>query len=518
MAKITLQKPSVTLDTDISGSITLTIPSNLNAWKSSDKAQGAAATSYSLDDLPKYIYLEGKTASGAVLDTAVKAEMTLNSGVKCRDEIKYTVIELHLKEVSLSGTKYHTIKKDDNTIDFSAPHWQDNSTPLDGDTDDSGDRNYPVSYTSSSSTTDSYMKAAVKIYSAPASFFSNTMINADNSGGYNFSDTGKITGTELSFNSGDVQCSKKFAVEMVDYYKPLTLTWKVSVDGGTKWFDAGVSDINAVYVTWKDPTPGTLWETPLKIGCEKAKGNSQQPNIISSIFSEFTDCVVTRVDGVQMTYWKGGNPTQSLQGMLADSSGDGSCIAWSQLLHWCMESQGIGTTISQVWTIDPDTSVNPLANIFLIKNWNFGLHIRTGTDAVRDSTVSGDDVAVTPIGINTPCILPGDNGILDSTVSGNDITQDGLYSGTNYPYEIDKDAHEQNRINAQGNPASPRYFYNHWVCKINGSIYDPSYGVGPKTETEHENEAIDGIGYNPRCKKDNNSIKELLYTRDTGRE
>ena len=94
----------------------------------------------------------------------------------------------------------------------------------------------------------------------------------------------------------------------------------------------------------------------------------------------------------------------------------------------------------------------------------------------------------------------------------------GIYSGTNYPYEIDKDAREQNRIPAQGNPASPRYFSNHWVCKINGSIYDPSYGAGPKTETEHENGAIDGTRSTPKCKKDNDSVKELVYTRDTGRE
>jgi len=95
-AKITLQKPDGTSESDITGSITVTIPANLNAWKTNDKTGGAAPTSYALTDLPVDIYLEGKTASSAILDTEIKAEMTLNSGVKCRDEIHYTVIKLDI--------------------------------------------------------------------------------------------------------------------------------------------------------------------------------------------------------------------------------------------------------------------------------------------------------------------------------------------------------------------------------------------------------------------------------------
>ncbi len=46
----------------------MTIPSNLNAWKTNDKTGGAAPTSYSLSSLPVDIYLEGKNASSDVDD------------------------------------------------------------------------------------------------------------------------------------------------------------------------------------------------------------------------------------------------------------------------------------------------------------------------------------------------------------------------------------------------------------------------------------------------------------------
>jgi hypothetical protein len=103
LAKITLQKPSNAVDSDISGDITVTFPANINAFKNQDKTGGAAPTTYSLSDLPKDIYLEGATASSDILNSAVKVEMTLDSGVKCHDEIRYTVV--HLEILKPKGSK-----------------------------------------------------------------------------------------------------------------------------------------------------------------------------------------------------------------------------------------------------------------------------------------------------------------------------------------------------------------------------------------------------------------------------
>ncbi len=242
---------------------------------------------------------------------------------------------------------------------------------------------------------------------------------------------------------------------------------------------------------------------------------------MDEIWDEFANCNVERVDGVQMTYWVGGTPPHRIAAMLADPGGDGSCIPWAQLLHWCLESQGLGAS-SQIFKVVTDTAVNPDSDRFLVKNWNFDRHIRTGPNGLRDSAVVPDDAPEAPAGADTPCILPGPNGVLNSTTGGDDTYQDGLHAGT-YPYEIDADVRDQTGVEAQGNTDPRGHFANHWVCKISGSLYDPSYGIGGyATENLYENAAIDGIidtGPDPdRCKKNDAGTQELKFTQDIPKE
>lgn len=102
LAHVILEKPSNAVASDISGSITVTFPSTVTAWKSRDKTAGTVTipATYSLSDIPTDgldFYLEGATASSDILDSSVTVEMTLNSGVVCRDEIRYTVIKVEIK-------------------------------------------------------------------------------------------------------------------------------------------------------------------------------------------------------------------------------------------------------------------------------------------------------------------------------------------------------------------------------------------------------------------------------------
>ena len=180
--------------------------------------------------------------------------------------------------------------------------------------------------------------------------------------------------------------------------------------------------------------------------------------------------------------------------MLADPRGNGSCIAWAQLLYQTLEAEGItGAKIFEICvsTVSSDTAT-ALPIGFMVKNWNFGKHIRSGPDGLNASTRGGDyvnafpkgngmpnqpcvglgtggvlhtspagddlisgneilagrdgicnsaavggDVQIIALGKgapNTPGITPGANGILESTVGGDDTVQDGLFAGTTYPY------------------------------------------------------------------------------------
>jgi hypothetical protein len=254
---------------------------------------------------------------------------------------------------------------------------------------------------------------------------------------------------------------------------------------------------------------------------------------VSSIWAAFTTRSVARVDGVQMGYWTGGqNTCQSLAYMLASPGGDGSCVAWSQLFHQTLEAQGI--TGSEIFEITADTTVNPGADGFLVKNWNFGKHITTGNNGTCDSHLSGDDVSVPLTGSmpNVACITPGPNGTLDSSASGDDQVVDGLLIGTQYPYILYSgswlgspygimfgDVANQPGIPGQNNPEPPPFFGNHFVVEYQGSVYDPSYGAGPfASELDHKNAAIDGIKSGNEANKNNSAIQELDYQRASSLE
>lgn len=277
-----------------------------------------------------------------------------------------------------------------------------------------------------------------------------------------------------------------------------------------------------VYVTLKTPVDAAdAYHTLVHIGSTKAKGETTPNGVVDKIWSEFADRDVRRVklqngkvvSDIQMTYWKTPSTTcQDFQAILSKSDGDGSCIAWSQLLARAISDQGVSG--AGIYEITADTTVNPGANGFMVKHWRFGSHITTGKDGINNSPALGDDVLYTPVETSGAiAVLPGANGILDSLAKGDDTVADGVFAGTPYPYVVGADAINQSGIPGQGNPEPPEIFLNHFVVKYGGSIYDPSYGAGPYTsELAHENAAIDGIVNGNRARKNDTSKMELLYT------
>jgi len=71
---------------------------------------------------------------------------------------------VHLKQVTFSGAKCHTITADDGNVNYDREHWLDSN--LDGDALDSGDHQYPVCFTKGSK-----MAAAVTIAAGPQEAF-----------------------------------------------------------------------------------------------------------------------------------------------------------------------------------------------------------------------------------------------------------------------------------------------------------------------------------------------------------
>lgn len=101
-----------------------------------------------------------------------------------------------------------------------------------------------------------------------------------------------VSGTVHSFNYPATTGSHVFAASIVRFFKPYTINWEISFDGGTTWKSIGASN-NTLYVTRSAPqAEGTTFKwyhTVFDISCRNAQGYSLDTAIIARVWCEFTD-------------------------------------------------------------------------------------------------------------------------------------------------------------------------------------------------------------------------------------
>jgi hypothetical protein len=344
------------------------------------------------------------------------------------------ILSVELKEVSFSGTKYHAVKKDDSSGDYTAPHWQDNSSPLDGDADDAGDKKYPICFTRNTK-----MKVSAKWRIELSGLGITVKVKGDGPGNLDFPETtATISGNDLTIT--DVECSNPFVNE-VDFFDPMSIAWSFSVDGGSTWCAAGTS-ANQTYVTLGDPLT-TVFHTLAHLGCKNADGESSVAGTADGVYGEFTDRVVRRLlDNKQMTYWFNNQMgATETAGILQRLDANGNCQAWSALVRDSFKVQGISADRIRAL---PDSAYDWS---ILVKDWQ----------------------------INDP---PSGSG--------------------GYPYIVGADAFDQNGVPGQGNSNPPGAFNGHWITLCNGCYYDGSYGApkvsGADKDKDYEDGSLDGYG------------------------
>lgn len=115
-----------------------------------------------------------------------------------------------------------------------------------------------------------------------------------------------------------------------------------------------------------------------------------------------------------------------------------------------------------------------------------GLWVDTGPDGIADTEALAPDVQEIPLGQgapDVPCVGPGPDGILDSTPAGDDGWTDILeilaYAPEGYVYQDDVNMWPLVGAPGQDTTAPPPDFPNHYILRIQGKYYDPSYGNGP---------------------------------------
>jgi hypothetical protein len=159
-----------------------------------------------------------------------------------------------------------------------------------------------------------------------------------------------------------------FPKDNISAYSPLTMTWQVSLDGGTTWQAAGTST-NPVYVILAKPindghTP-VNFVTVAKLSCTYGAGATSNDTAVPKIFGAFTGLNVKRADGTPLKYY-GDYLTRNTTTAKLLSTGVGQCGSFTGLFLDMLKIQGIGQAKYEI--ISPKNG----ANGFLVKSWTFG--------------------------------------------------------------------------------------------------------------------------------------------------
>ena len=377
---------------------------------------------------------------------------------------------LELMTVTFDG--YSLVQDHGSAYDM--PHWQNTPAP--------SYQPSPVAYVRNS-----LMQAALTFsVDAPKNGSGTVYVTGEGSNGLTFPPTvmsivqGVATVTiECEATPGQAGCLP----DQIDLIDPLTVTWSYAPTANDPWKKAGSSS-NPVYVLWAPPGERPLIHTVAHVGCEAAKGmtgvagTADDLPVLDAVWTKFKTLAIRRVsDGRLLTYygffdsngdgdWDNGIDTSynapAPNGICDATSagelvktGNGQCGSWAHFLHEVMNAQGLGSINNYpnkaiaVKIISPNVA-------FAIKNWT-----KTGTG---------------PYAI---------------------VSFDAGVDGLNEVPPSASEASDAQGVPGQGNsPNPPSAFRNHWIVKMYGKYYDPSYGLGPYTFLkDYEDDAFEGEIY-----------------------
>jgi hypothetical protein len=343
-------------------------------------------------------------------------------------------VDFVVRHLTFDGENY------DVTIDcqfgncsaYPTPHYRDLNA--DGDPDDANERSYPVAYVRNTSVVIDDLEFTI-IGDPPDA---PVPVIGQGPDGMTFTGTGTVSNDRLVVDEQLV--SSVPLPDYVNFYDTFDIAWQVAWDG-LNYVDAGMSR-NPLYVTYDEPF-GRRLESFFDISCRAAVSHSAGQDVIDAIWAGFADLDVRNARGERMGYYR--DVLCSSDCTIYDAQGlvielNGQCGSWADLFRQCLRTQGFGN--SSFITVEPTNWAGILVN-----NYQF---IGNGTSGSTNY----------PYKLNSPCGGPQWAGGPEC------LDQDGLPGQD------------------ESNPAS--YFSRHFIVKINGRYYDPSYGAGPFTGTTHQ--------------------------------
>ena len=455
LGQITLYRlPSNLANSQIKLEDTSAVGGKIKVWTTSNKGtEVTLPATWAPTSMPTELYVEGHALSTAMRDVTLTLSYIQNgTQVVASDSVKATVISIGLKQVGFSGTGYHDVASDTERdqqnppqpIYYTAPHWQDNTTPLDGDADDTGDRKWPVCYERAKK-----VVASVLMKVLPDFFWNGSVkIKGEGSAGLEFdpAEAGVVNG-DASATLTSEEALPNY-VHQYPFADPLYLNWYISRDNGTSWFGPFASG-NETFVTLAAPQCSPPFRTVLKLATEngggtdfgsallntwdsfESPGNNQTPTGLQA-WNESS-----RAYDIPLTYYAGSTGLATTTAALLTAH-DGECLAFARLFMDCCRA-------------NPRSPLDPVA----------------------------DTVSVKP---------PPEYGSLSPVVVKSIEIYGATYGGTLWPYSR-QDWAPSGSIPGQNSPEpAVQYFGSgHWIVGVyqwpeipsGPAIFylDPSYGV-----------------------------------------
>lgn len=376
-----------------------------------------------------------------------------------------------------SGGDHHDLIDDYDQQAYSGQHWLDANEDGDADDHTDGDQAFPTAYVSGGT-----MKVGTKFKIeglGDSSATPNVQIKGTGPDGVTFEAT---DATILSgYAEATLTAASAFTADLVRYFESFSIDWEASTDGGQTWEVAGTTE-NEVCVLFAEPSTEDLFFSVVAVTTKAADGATSKQAVIDKAWHPMAAGnweQRARNEGStrpaklprQLTYWKsdfvseGGVPVRhnnnTWKKLLESESGDGDCVAWSQLFQIMVRSHGADAGVG-------------------------GLDVRL--IAVLPNHTSSRIDPVTGQFYSAQMMFNSFTFVVNPAVQRNDGWS---YRAGEYTDEVGFPAH--------GNQNPHAFWIRHMIVMVNDKLYDPSYGMGPfNSRTAWENRVLAGTrAYRP---------------------
>ncbi len=360
-------------------------------------------------------------------DVVIAARWRTHDGEVRRGSCETTVVEARIHSLTFGGVGRGKVSRDCSVppcLDYGAPDWVDDCAFPGARCDLVGD---PVTYVAGSTVVLEDLVVQVR----PADFAATAWVEGRGPAGLSFAGPVRIADGEAIPVHGRLGASDSLP-DTVAAFEPFEIRWELSLTPAH--FPIGVTR-NPLFVTWAEPM-GDRLVSYFAIGSRAAAGEGEATEVVDAVWEYFATLQVANATGDLLGYYRGVTCAADLE--IYDAPGlvthlNGQCGAWQDLFIQVLRTQGIVGAMP--------VTVEPIADDgFLVQRYRF-----------EDKGRSANGAAY-PYTVRNPCAPPSPN------------------------REDVEDLHGL-RGQDEGDPAS--LFARHFMVKLDGRYYDPSYGRGP---------------------------------------